>query len=186
MAAAALVPLLPRAAYADSYASTDSTGDVVSFPVSKSAPHTVSPAPQRTQGDVVGSNVAHRRHVVVLRMQYRELEPTGAAAGDVFVIRSSAATRVITVFTGPGYWEGKVTTENAAGHQVRCHVRHQVDYTANTATVVVPRSCLGRPRWVRAGMAALTFDDLDTVFADDARAHGTVGDNPALGPRVRR
>lgn len=181
-----LVPLLPSAAQADRYSSADSVADIVSFPVSHGAPSTLAPAPDRAQGDVVSSSVQHQRNAVVMRMQYRELDPSGAAGGHLFVIRTSRLARLVTVFTGPGYWDGKVVTEDGLGRKVGCRVARSIDYVANTATVVVPRSCLGRPRWVRVGMAGLSFDSLDTVFADDAGSSGTVGDHPAYGPRVRR
>jgi hypothetical protein len=184
--AGALLPLLPVAAHANGYVSGDATDDVVSFPVSDGGRPPETPAAGRAQGDVIASSVAHRRRKVMMRLQYRELEPTGAAGGHLFVIRTRSTVRLVTVFTGPGYWDGKVVVENGAGRKVRCAVARQIDYVANTATVVMPRSCLGNPAWVRVGMAGLTFDTLDSVFADDARAAGSVGKNPVYGPRVRR
>jgi hypothetical protein len=78
-------------------------------------------------------------------------------------------------------------------------------------TAVIPRSCLGNPRWVRAGAALMTTDSLVATLADDdfdpfspdgSAPQGTldiagVGDVTAaqlnsssaplpLGPRVRR
>jgi hypothetical protein len=166
--------------------STDSAGDVVSFPVSGAGVPAATPAPERVLGDILGSSVTHRRRNVVLQLRYRELDATGAAGGHLFVIRTSRTQRLVTVYTGAGFWDGRVQVEDARGKVVRCRVGRRIDYTANTATVVVPRSCLGKPSWVRVGMAGLTFDSLDSVFADDARTHGGLGANPALGPRVRR
>jgi hypothetical protein len=183
--AAVAVPLLPTAAHADRYTYADPAADVVSFPVSDGDSPTTTPAPDRAQGDVVASIVVHRRRNVLMRMQYRELDAGGVAAAHLFAIRTPTMTRLVTVFAGPGIWAGKPVMENSHGKKVRCHITRKLDYAANTATVIVPRSCLGNPRWVRGGMAGLTFDAADIAFADDARANGFVGTG-TYGPRVHR
>jgi hypothetical protein len=76
---------------------------------------------------------------------------------------------------------------NSKDKKVSCHVTRKVDYTANTATVWVPRSCLGRPRWVKVGMAVASSasPEFSPAHVDDARANGDFAD-PTWSPRVYR
>jgi hypothetical protein len=73
---------------------------------------------------------------------------------------------------------------------VACKVKHTIDYTAHTVVVKVPRSCLGKPRWVRVGMAGFTGNgtgDSSLVYVDDALTNGTIAQRgPQYSPKVRR
>ncbi len=79
---------------------------------------------------------------------------------------------------------------------------HHIDYTANTVTMSVPRSCLGRPGWIKAGAASVRLAGMGDVvdgsnadqapdpavieqYVDDAHA-GKLGDNIKYSPRLRR
>jgi hypothetical protein len=57
-----------------------------------------------------------------------------------------------------------------------------IDYTKNTTVLVVPGSCLGSPRWIRAG-AGMTILSGSTQYVDDGLS-GTAGDALTLGPRL--
>lgn len=66
--------------------------------------------------------------------------------------------------------------------------------STRSAVLSVPTTCLGDPRWVRAGVVAFGAD-LDQeddaqaggIYSDDAHRDGTVDvEKPALGPKVRR
>jgi hypothetical protein len=182
VSAVALVSLMPTAAHADKYVHTDATGDVVSFSTGASD----AAAPEQVNGDVVRSSVRHRARKVVLTMRYRDLNGSGYTV-HFYAIHTSKMTRHVSLVTFPGHHSGKVVMTNKAGTPVHCRVTRNIDYTANTATVGIPRSCLGRPRWVKVGMAMITSptQKFSTGFADDA---GTDGDfnSPAWSPRVYR
>lgn len=181
VAAAMTVPLAPTAAHADKYVRADASGDVVSF--TKSAD---TPAPAQVNGDVVRSTVRHKAKRVVLTMRFNDLDGSGYTV-FAYSVRTSKMTRDVALVTFPGHHAGKVVMTTPKGKKVRCRLARSIDYTANTATVSIPRSCVGKPRWVKVGMAMVTSPnpDFTTGFADDS---GTTGDfsQPKWTPRVYR
>jgi hypothetical protein len=183
--AAAAVALAPTAAHADRHTHPDPAGDVVS---TAGEAGTTTPQPTRTNGDIVSSTVIHKGRRVVLQLQYVDLAPSPETHAHAFVLRTPSMRREIDLVATDSVWGGRVFMIKPGGTKVRCHVRKKLDYEANTATVAVPRSCLGNPRWVRVGMANVTFtgfDAADTQYIDDAQATG-IGTRPVLGPKVRR
>ena len=186
VSAATLIPLVPTAAHADRYTYSDHTGDVVSFTGDSDTP---TPAPDRVIGDIAASAVAHRSSNVTLRMRYRDLARTDETAAHLFVIRTSKMTREVTVVAAQGFYGGRVIMTKLSGKTVSCRITRKIDYVANTVTVTVPRSCLGRPHWVKVGMASVVFTGMgssDTQYVDDARTNGTLGSTVRFGPRVYR
>lgn len=181
VAAALTVPLVPTAAHADRYIHVDATQDVVKY-----VGETVTPAPEQADGDIAYTKVRHRAHSVVLTIRYRELNP-GNYKVHYFAIRTAKMRRFVSLVSIPGHSAGKVLMTTAKDKKVRCHVTRKIDYTANSATVWVPRSCLGKPRWVKVGIAALDSDtsNLSTAYIDDARTTGNFS-SPAWSPRVYR
>jgi hypothetical protein len=183
VAVGAVVPLIPMAAQANTYSHTDGTGDVYST-VSGSGSFT--PAPDRTVGDVVGSTVKHKRHAVVLQLRYVDLEVGSEINAHYFAIRTNTMRRDVTLVAAGTFPNGRAEMTKPNRKRVTCRIPHKIDYTLNTATVVVPRSCLGNPRWVKVRMAGLSFTGLgpnDTTWVDDALSAGTSG---AFSPRVFR
>jgi hypothetical protein len=180
--AAGAVALAPTAAHADRYVHTDASGDVVSFDAGS---ETTTPVPDRAEGDVVRSVVRHRAHKVVLTLAYRELS-TGTPMLHYYAIRTSTMKRYVALRTSASHPGGRVALFDNDDKKVSCKVTRTVDYTANTATVAVPRSCLGNPRWVKVAMAQATFGTASSPFyADDSRATGDFN-KPQFGPRVFR
>jgi hypothetical protein len=187
-AVAAALVLSPSSAFANRYYHADPAGDVLSGPVSSSTNPSI-PEPGRTNGDIVASSVVHKKRAVAMRMQYRELGWNDEINAHLFVVRTPSMKRYVTVYATDGLRGGKVVMTKPSGKKVSCHMARKVDYTANSVSVVVPRSCLGKPRWVRAGMASVFYtgpDNSATVYIDDANTNGTLGAGPALGPKVRR
>jgi hypothetical protein len=188
LTAAALVPLMPTAAHADRYTHIDAIGDVLSGPAtSTSNPST--PESERANGDITASKVIHKARKVIMRMKYRDIAWNDEVNAHLFVVRTSKMKRYVQLVAGDGFRGGKVVVTKPNGKRVKCRVKRNVDYTVNTATVKVPRSCLGYPRWVKVGMASVFytgFKAADTLYVDDARTNGTLGSGPALSPKVRR
>lgn len=182
--ATALV-LVPGSSQAEVKAHTDATGDVFVSPESDGAGENFTPAPDRVEGDVTGVRVAHRANKVKLTLRYRELSRTGFANIHSFRIRTEKVVRDVTVFGITGHWRGEAEMSTARGRTVSCALSHTIDYATNRVTVLVPRSCLSNPRWVRVGAAGIGIDDDGNTYADDARSTG-LHDSFVLGPRVRR
>jgi hypothetical protein len=186
--AAAVIPLMPTAAHANKYSFADHAGDVLSGPAtSDTNPTTLEPG--RTNGDIVSSTVQHKRRNIVMRMHFRDIGWNAESNAYLFVIRTSSVKRYVTLYASDGIRGGKAVMTKPNGKKVSCHIGRKIDYTANTASVIVPRSCVSKPRWVKVGMASLFFSGFesgDTAYVDDARTNGTLGSGPALGPKVRR
>ena len=183
VAAAMTVPLVPTAAHADKYVASDALHDVAKLDGT-----TATLQPDRTEGDIVRSSVRHRAKRVILTMRFSELSAVGLGDLHLFAIRSDKLNRLIVVDTGPDHWGGKVFVEKPNGKKVKgCSVRRTIDYAGNTATVSVPRSCLGKPRWVKVAMQHGTFVTQDDLYVDDARATGLdAAASFHYGPRVYR
>jgi hypothetical protein len=58
-----------------------------------------------------------------------------------------------------------------------------IDTVADTVRVVVPRTCLDDPSWVRVGVGLTSFTRLAILYVDDARSDG-VHDDAVLGSRL--
>lgn len=181
VAAAALLPLVPSAAHADSYTQVDAVGDVQSSPLSGDV--TFTPVPDRTEGDVAYTKVGHRARVIRVKIAFRDLTHAGPN-GQFIRIKSNRLNREVDLLAYPGAWRGKATTSKFSGKKVRCNVRHTIDYVAHKVVVNVPRSCLGNPRWVRVAIGSATYDDT-MFYADDARAK-SLPDYWVYSPKIRR
>lgn len=144
--------------------------------------------PDNTDTDVTRVTVSHRTHRVVLDAALRDVQTTsGFLAYD---IRTGTRRYVVMQRLGSDRTVPAFLFERANGHRVRCAgAEHSVDRAADTATLNIPRHCLGAPRWVRVGVGAAKFAETDTTttfVADDALQDAVVKDDLALSPRVRR
>jgi hypothetical protein len=75
------------------------------------------------------------------------------------------------------------------GGQLRCAIRHKLNYTDNVIAVSFPRRCAGSPRWVKFRVVGFRFvgdsDYYDDAFRD-APLLGFLGDTSAQSRRVYR
>lgn len=145
-------------------------------------------APDNTDTDVTRVSVSHRSHRVVLETALRDV--TANSGVVVYDIRTgdrrySVLQRLGTDRTWPAF-----DLSRANGDHVRCPgVERSVDRAANSATLNLPRRCLGRPRWVRVGVGVAKVDAATettfTLLGDDAMQDAVISDDLALSPRVR-
>ena len=107
--------------------------------------------------DVVRAVVRHGRHKVVVTLTFtdlRRVEPQSYAA----TIMSRQQYGAVFVTAGPGRWRGRHQLVNSTLADVRCpKLTHSISYDTEQVTVSVPRSCVGRPKWVRVDMANFMF-----------------------------
>ena len=70
---------------------------------------------------------------------------------------------------------------------VRCAIRHSIDYTRNVIAVSFPRQCASSPRWVKFRVAAQRYGE-GGIYIDDAlRDRPWYGETwPTQSPRVYR
>jgi len=179
---AATLTLAPAVAHADSYSQTDASGDVAGSPRSSSSEEfTVDPA--RANGDVTTSRITHLARKVRIKLTHRDLSRTNRFASSLS-IRSNTGLRYVFVEARKGSWAGKHGIENARGTNVSCSgLAHKIDYVANTVLIVIPRSCLGNPRWVRVSMGTYSLTST-SVYADDARVTGDPLRDNTYTPRI--
>lgn len=179
-ATVAAAVLAPTAADAKAYSSTDTSGDVVVVTMPGGS---TAPAPDRTEGDIVATRVQHKARVVILTMRFRELT-RGQTALHWFGIKTGKMTRIVLMPADASHPGGAARMFKPNNKAVRCHVGHAIDYTTNTATVRVPRACLGKPRWVKVAMQEAAPAGDNQAYVDDSHSNG--GFLPVYGPRVRR
>ena len=107
--------------------------------------------------DVVRAVVRHGRHKVKVKMTFtnlRRVEPQHYSAA-LFSRRQYGA---VFVSAGPGRWKGRHELVDGNFANVKCpRLSHSIDYANEQITMSVPRSCIGRPNWVRVDMTNFMF-----------------------------
>jgi hypothetical protein len=183
VSAVTLVSLAPTAAHADKKVVIDASHDVVKY---AQTGQTVQPT--RAEGDIVRSVVRHKAKRVVMKLYFGELTPAGIGAFNVFTIKTRTMTRTVALQTIPGYWDGRTFFyKGVAGNAANClGIHHKMDYTANTATVSVPRRCLHKPKWVKVAMQHNDSPTSYDTYMDDALTTGRMVTYPVYGPKVHR
>ena len=178
----ALLPWGIGPAAAEKLALTDPRGDM--WAVSEDG--AVVASPDTRQGDVTRARVSYRNDRVVVLLRFADLARQGAYAQYTLVLRGrDTRTREIVVAAGPKHWAGRVRVFKRHGDQVdSCPVVHKIDYAAETVRVRVKRTCLGKPRSLRANVNVDLVDD-DGVFRSD-NPHNALEHSNAWTSWVRR
>jgi len=142
----------------------------------------------RVNGDLVKTVVNHTAKRVVVKAKYTDLRKTADTFGFIYYLRTNEGVRRgVDVLAGPGHRRGvSELTKGRADKKVACAgLTHAVDYTANTVTLSVPRSCLSNPRWVQVQPGAVTLSSSDFAFTiDDAQS--TSSEPHTWSAKVRR
>jgi hypothetical protein len=108
------------------------------------------PRPASTNGDIRHVTVAHRRESLELKVKYTVLDDVEVMVPLRAFLDTDLgiASEISVSWDGPAR-EAFVNIVNESSH-IECKAASaSVDFDGNTATVRVPRSCLGLPRWVR-------------------------------------
>jgi len=178
---AAVFLVHPGTAVADSLKHVDATGDVQRALIGSNV---YGLAAGRVQGDISSIAVSHGRHMVWIHVQLRELTTTTNGNFHRIGIKSDRRWRSVEIDAFPGHWSGTAVTKDAWGRVVACSIAFHLGYLRNTVALGMPRSCLGGPTWVRAGIRT-TIAGINYVFTDDARSTG-LGPSLVYGPRIKR
>ena len=158
----------PAVATAGVLVHRDPAGDVVRSPVGSNV---TSPAPTQVHGDIVATRVVHARLAIWVQIRFRELNTSSNGNFHRVSIRTPWRTRTIALDAFPGHWDGSTTTTDAHGRAVACAVTHRINYDRKRVMLRVPRSCLGRPTWIRVGIRS-TVAGATWAYTDDARSTG--------------
>jgi hypothetical protein len=140
-------------AHAASKTVRDATGDVYSL--TEEAPTKVA----GRDGDITSVTTSHRARVVVIKVRAHHLSL------DQTLLFAKVRTRP----TGPAYFFNgtadigirmAIITRGQA-QMLRCPgIRMDFRPTHGYVAAVIPRTCLGSPRWVQAGAALATTDSM--------------------------
>ena len=183
--AAGLVVAGSSAAQAQSITDTDTTGDMV---ISDWENDETRPAPNQVRNDVLRTTMTHSATRISIRVKYAELRRLDVGHGEyVQVVTNEGVRRGIEVSAGPGNWAGGAEMWRERDEsEVRCAIRHSIDYTRNVIAVSFPRQCASSPRWVK--FRVLGFRAGETAFyLDDALHDGpNLGENASQSRRVYR
>jgi hypothetical protein len=147
VAVALVLPLVAVPAAAEKVTVLDAPGDMIRVEEGGSDPQ---PAPGATIGDVLRTTFRHGERRVVVRTELAALERTGRRfIVWVDVQDGERHSWFVGVEATRRDRNGHTIFMTGRGHDVRCAVRHRIDYAVDVVRVSVPRRCLDAPRVVR-------------------------------------
>jgi hypothetical protein len=143
--------------------------------------------PTATNGDIVRVVAVHASRKVLVATKYSNLATsTEDTMQLVRIVTNTGLQRFAVIHTPANSNNATVFLARPNGDPVKCrYIGAARDTTANVMELKVPRSCLGRPRWVKVGVGHLTGLGEASV-QDDALRNGSVGSNITLSTRIRR
>lgn len=185
---AALLVLPAGTASAQSWSTTDPTGDVVKATAARDPlgyPETLQSSSTRRVGDVRSLAVSHTTSGVVIKMTMHAV-PTGNWMGMTTVRTPTTAYDVFHMRFGGRQWVS-FTKHVGNGAELPCSVKSS-QVSGNAVIIRVGRTCLGNPSAVRVGGGVAIYNStMTTAYVDDALRPGFTGFyDMALGPVVRR
>ena len=130
----------------------DSRGDVWLMPADDEPVQVDMPT-----ADVVGAVAVHGRYRVRVTARFTDLQRVDPQHYFVVVGTPSPRSWSFDISTGPAGWGGRlqiVSFDESGGETVGgcAAASHELDYDTDTVRLMVPRSCLRRPEWVRVMM----------------------------------
>lgn len=184
---------VPAAAHADRVETRDASGDVMMVPDLDTEEFV--PAPDFTSVDILRTVVDHRANRLNLSVRFRDLRRTSIHTTIFRVVTPKRAFEV-GVYRGLGGGpQGLADVSRTNGRTVKCTgLRWSIDRDSDRVTASIPSTCLGSPRWVRIGAAAVSSgsgrledpNDGYRLYADDGHRAGSLRERLAIGPKVSR
>lgn len=192
-----LAPLTAGVADAATWTHRDARGDATRVEMDmNTGERTFSDAPDAAGVDVTRFTVRHLPRKVVLTTDVRDLPAKGAASvlGRVATPRGGY---LVMATRGEGLYM-QMLMQMRGRTQLACTgLTSDFDAVADVVRLEIPRACLDRPAWVRAGAALDDEDILGSIgsdgpdedtrssASDDALRNGGKVTFPKLGPKVR-
>lgn len=179
-----LVVGLTSPAYADKHQATDASGDVIAL---VPAVDDAVPQPDNTDFDIVRTLVNHKRGSVVIKVKLRDLTPldTETVLQLVADVKSDKQRQAMFgLKSGPAKELLIVRGELS----VKCPgARMKVSAADNYIKLVVPRSCLRRPRWIKVSVGMFSVDEAQNAYLDDGLRSGSALESPTkFTPKLKR
>ena len=185
--AAGLVVAGSLAAQAQSISDIDTAGDMVGTNDEHQEPH---PTPNQVRNDVLRTTMTHGATRISIRVKYAELRRLGDGHGEIVqVVTNEGVRRRLDLLADGGdfHWAGSMwMSRGRDGNEVRCAIRHSIDYTRNVIAVSFPRRCASSPRWVKFRVVGFRYVGDGDYYDDALRDEPFLGHNPAQSRRVYR
>jgi hypothetical protein len=162
----------------------DSVGDTWTTDYSPDGTVTDLPAGSQVNVDIAKTVIKYASGKVTFKATYAELDmSTNRFQLGVRLRTNEGLKRVALVDTAVSQdWAGVHAFGKPNGDELKCAgLSHEIDYAADTVKLVVPGSCLSKPRWVQAYVGAdgyaTTSDQPTLTFThdnglDDSWKHG--------------
>jgi hypothetical protein len=128
--------------------------------------------------DVRRAVVRHATYAVRIRFRFVDLRRLGYQGFEATIETPIQAFAVAQVRSEPGLRSGRhgflvgdLSNDPATG----CPgMSHRINYATEVVRMRIPRSCLGRPNWVRVAL----YNSMTTTTADQPRPDDVYVDNP--------
>ena len=141
--------------------------------------------------DLAVTDVLHRPHRVVVKATYYDLVQPRAEFDFGMALnveqRGGDTDYSVAVEVTPGNSAGELIIKNAKGETVDCGGKsHSIDYNDNTIIMIIPRSCIGGPDWLRFqawSMKVVSGGRSHWLF-DDARGWGDPADDDSYSETI--
>lgn len=172
-------------ALAAKHVTKDARGDAASMVFDSATGATITPLPDETGADITRTVAKHTNRRLIVKVHVREATARTAPM-LVMEIRTRKGRYEAAYIRGAGSHGFDLST--GAGKAVKCSgVKTSFSLDTDTATVSIPRSCIGSPPWVRLQVVTLGVNDTQNLIADDAQRTGMRSDGRlATGPRIRK
>jgi hypothetical protein len=166
---------VPSAAHAQSVTVPDPRGDVMTQDEVSALFRIV---PDHDELDIVRTRFSHGEHRIQVRMAFADLRRDSSRPNyyALRIVSDRSPRRRVRV----GVELGRRTSVLRWVRPISCPVYHSIDYELDVVIIGLPRSCVGRPRWVRIGASVQGYSGISTY--EDAAWTGL---NPRFAPVVR-
>lgn len=167
---------LPGAAYAETFKHADPAQDVQAVDESSATDR-----PDNKTADVTRLTVRHTADQLTATVRLRALAKKWTVVSELTTPDRSFVVLGSRTASGTGFGLSK-----PSGKPVSCDgITGSQSRSDHTISFVVPASCLGSPRWVKAGVGVVV--GRATVYADDAlRDGGADEDHLTLSRKIHR
>lgn len=133
--------------------------------------------------DITRVVAANNKRTIVVKVKTRAAVPTKNFMVIVDV-KTSAARYSAFKSTLPGLSGVELEKGNTQLHCKGFSI--VIDRTTRITTVALPRTCLGRPTWVKVGAGAVSTDSTAATFSADDGLSTKVSDDLVLSPKIYR
>lgn len=167
------------------YTHTDPAKDVV-----LTDPFDVGPAPDNKEADIVKVSVTHSATKVRSTIELRDITKS-RKHNFVINLRAKVGAKVrhfdIYLQTDPSDAQGELTVYGKDGLPVTCPGQSSdIDYGKDVVTVTVPRSCLGKPSWVKTAITAEWVPSHDDYYSDNGLKKGGAPGVVTYSPQITK